>query len=79
MKGKLISSGWGAAFGFPGLILDPFGPTVEVHLFESAELPEHWTRLDEFEGDAYRRVIAAVNTEEGERSAWIYVLAQEHP
>jgi Gamma-glutamyl cyclotransferase, AIG2-like len=42
-------------------------------------LPEHWARLDEFEGSGYRRVVTKVNTEEGERSAWIYVLAEENP
>ncbi|MGA8593398.1 MAG: gamma-glutamylcyclotransferase [Bryobacteraceae bacterium] len=79
VRGKLFSSGWGDALGFPGLILDPLGPAVDVHLFESADLPEHWARLDEFEGSGYQRVVTTVNTEEGERSAWIYVLAQEHP
>jgi len=34
VKGKLMSTGWGAAVGFPGLILDPLGPSVDVHLFE---------------------------------------------
>jgi gamma-glutamylcyclotransferase (GGCT)/AIG2-like uncharacterized protein YtfP len=77
VKGRLFSSGWGAAVGFPGMILDPLGPSVHVDLFESADLPEHWTRLDEFEGSGYRRVVTTVNTEEGERSAWIYVLAEQ--
>jgi gamma-glutamylcyclotransferase (GGCT)/AIG2-like uncharacterized protein YtfP len=77
VKGKLFSSEWGAALGFPGLILDPLGPSVDVDLFESAELPEHWARLDEFEGTGYQRVVTTVRTEEGERSAWIYVLAEE--
>jgi len=79
VKGKLFSSGWGAALGFPGLILDPLGPAVDVDLFESMDLAEHWARLDEFEGSGYRRVVATVNTEEGERNAWIYVLAEEPP
>jgi gamma-glutamylcyclotransferase (GGCT)/AIG2-like uncharacterized protein YtfP len=77
VKGKLFSSGWGAALGFPGLILDPLGPSVDVDLFESADLPEHWARLDEFEGSGYHRVVTTVKTEEGERRAWIYVLAEE--
>jgi gamma-glutamylcyclotransferase (GGCT)/AIG2-like uncharacterized protein YtfP len=77
VKGKLFSSGWGAALGFPGLILDPLGPSVDVDLFESMDLPEHWARLDEFEGSGYRRVVATVNTGEGERNAWIYVLAED--
>jgi gamma-glutamylcyclotransferase (GGCT)/AIG2-like uncharacterized protein YtfP len=49
---------------------------VEVHLFESMDLPEHWARPDEFEGSGYRRVVATVNSEEGDRNAWIYVLAE---
>ena len=79
VRGKLFSSGWGAALGYPGLILDPLGPVVEVALFESQDLPEHWTRLDDFEGEGYRRVVTTVNTPDGERSAWIYVLADEAP
>lgn len=77
VNGKLFSSGWGAALGFPGLILDPQGPSVDVYLFESEDLPKHWARLDEFEGSGYRRVATTVNTENGERSAWIYVLAED--
>jgi gamma-glutamylcyclotransferase (GGCT)/AIG2-like uncharacterized protein YtfP len=77
VKGKRFSSGWGAALGFPGLILDPRGRSVAVDLFESPDLPEHWPRLDEFEGSGYRRVVATVNTKERERTAWIYVLAKE--
>src|SRR5580698_6593519 len=79
VKGRLLSSGWGAAQGFPGLIPDSLGPLVDVDLFESTDLPEHWARLDEFEGIGYRRVVTTVNTEEGDRSAWIYVLAEEQP
>ena len=75
VKGRLFPSGWGSALGFPGLILDPFAKPVDVLLFESVDLPDHWNRLDEFEGSGYRRVVATVNTEEGEQSAWIYVLA----
>jgi gamma-glutamylcyclotransferase (GGCT)/AIG2-like uncharacterized protein YtfP len=79
VKGKLFPSGWGAALGFPGLILDPLGPSVQVDVFESTDLPEHWARLDEFEGSGYRRVVATVNTEEGLRNTWIYVLAETPP
>jgi len=77
VRGKLFASGWRAAVGFPGLILDPLGPLVDVDLFESADLPVHWTRLDEFEGSGYRRVVTTVKTTEGERRAWIYALAEE--
>ena len=77
VRGQLFASGWGAALGSPGLLLDPLGPFVEVDLFESEELPEHWNRLDEFKGSGYLRVVTTVNTKGGERSAWIYVLAEE--
>ena len=70
-----MNSGWGTALGFPGLILDPSGPPVEVYLFESSDLPDHWLRLDEFEGSGYQRVITQVHTPEGDVSAYIYVVS----
>lgn len=75
VRGRLTDVGWGAALGYPGLVLDPSGPVVEVSLFESADLPDHWPRLDAFEGTGYRRFVTRVLTEDGEREAWIYVLA----
>jgi len=75
VRGRLISAGWGAEMGFPGLALDAQGVEIDVHVFESADLGLHWARLDAFEGDGYRRVIARVSTAEGERDAFIYVLA----
>ena len=77
VKGELFASGWGAALGFPGLILNPLGSPVDVDVLESVDLPQHWARLDEFEGDGYRRVVTTVTTDQGERCAWIYVLAHE--
>ena len=74
-RGRLVDAGWGAALGYPGLVLDPLGPVVEVYLFESSELPDHWSRLDEFEGTGYRRVVTQVRTADGELKAWIYVIA----
>ena len=75
VRSRLVEAGWGAALGHPGLVLDPKGAVIEVHVFESAALPEHWDRLDAFEGDGYRRVVAHVTTDEGEVAAWIYALA----
>jgi gamma-glutamylcyclotransferase (GGCT)/AIG2-like uncharacterized protein YtfP len=65
----------GAALGYPGLVLDSLGSAVEVHLFESPELPDHWSRLDAFEGPGYRRVVTQVRTADGALEAWIYVVA----
>lgn len=79
IRGRLVAAGWGAALGFPGLVLDEAGPSIEVHLFESRDLPLHWGRLDAFEGAGYRRVATRVRTEEGELEAFIYALAEETP
>jgi gamma-glutamylcyclotransferase (GGCT)/AIG2-like uncharacterized protein YtfP len=75
VRGRLVKAGWGAALGFPGLILDPSGSVVEVHLFESDDLPHHWARLDAFEGTGYRRTVTQVHTADGGLEAWIYVIA----
>jgi len=77
VRGRLVAAGWGAKLGYPGLVLDPQGDHVEVCLFESSELPDHWRRLDEFEGPGYRRVVTHVQTANGEVDAWIYVVASE--
>jgi hypothetical protein len=40
---------------------------IEVYIFESLDLPDHWSRLDEFEGLGYRRVVVTqVSTADGE-------------
>lgn len=76
VRGRLIQAGWGAAMGFPGLVLDPRGAVIEVHLFESDDLPRHWARLDAFEGAGYRRTVTQVQSAGGEVDAWIYVIAR---
>ena len=79
VKGSLVARGWGAKLGFPALILADDGNQVEVQLFESSDLPNHWQRLDSFEGREYRRVVARVETSEGAVDAWIYVDADPTP
>ena len=76
VRGRLVDAGWGASIGFPGLTLDPNGPLVEVDLYEAADLPKHCPRLDQFEGQGYRRVLTQVSTPDGDFGASIYVLAQ---
>jgi len=75
VRGKLFAVGWGASLGYPGLVLDPQAPPIEVFLFESPDLPDYWPRLDEFEGAGYRRVVTQVRTSDGDVGAYIYVLA----
>jgi gamma-glutamylcyclotransferase (GGCT)/AIG2-like uncharacterized protein YtfP len=74
VNGRLVDAGWGAGLGFPALVLDAEGPAVEVQVFESADLPAHWSRLDEFEGPSYQRVITTVRSPDGDVSASIYVV-----
>lgn len=75
IRGRLIETGWGAALGYPALVLDEAGDRVEVHLFTSPDLPTHWDRLDTFEGGEYRRGEVRVETAEGQVAAWIYLAA----
>ena len=60
VRGYLVEQGWGASLGYPALRLALNGPLVEAQLFISSELPQHWARLDEFEGDEYLRVLTPV-------------------
>ena len=57
VHGDLVDGGWGAVLGYPALRWRADGPAVAVQLFRSAELAAHWKRLDEFEGEEYRRIL----------------------
>ncbi len=65
VHGDLLSTGWGAEHGFPAMAWRPDGPRVPVKLFVSADLDRHWRRLDEFEGDGYRRILVPVDNDSG--------------
>lgn len=73
ITGRLVMKGWGADLGYPALIPDDGGERLDIKLFHSSDLPDHWDRLDEFEGDGYRRAIISVNTDKGPVEAWIYL------
>ena len=60
VHGRLDAAGWGAWLGFPGMVWDPDAPGVEVRVLTSQDLPDHWSRLDDFEGPAYRRILVPV-------------------
>ena len=61
--------------GYRVLTWTPGGPPVPALLFVSAELPEHWARIDDFEGEGYRRVVIPVRLDETEVMANVYVSA----
>ena len=74
VRGHLHPHGWGAALGYPAIELDPAGPEVAVQVLEHASLPEHWMRLDAFEGEGYRREVCKVDLGGEIIAASIYVL-----
>jgi gamma-glutamylcyclotransferase (GGCT)/AIG2-like uncharacterized protein YtfP len=76
VTGKLFHEGWGAALGYPGIVLDELGEDVPGLLFSSESLPEHWARLDAFEGDGYERVLTLARRKDGSTvRAHIYKLS----
>jgi len=75
VKGILHEKGWGAEMGYPGIILDINGIIVKGFLFSSNKISEHWSELDKFEGEAYKRIITKVETNNKTIvKAFIYVL-----
>lgn len=76
VSGRLFRQGWGAAAGYPGLVLDSRGNEVLGFLFNSEALDEHWARLDEFEGPGYERVLAIATRADGTKiEAYTYGLS----
>jgi gamma-glutamylcyclotransferase (GGCT)/AIG2-like uncharacterized protein YtfP len=75
VRGRLVEAGWGASLGYPAMVLDPDGPVIDVQVLESADLPAHWSRLDDFEGPGYERVLTTVRTAVGEVEAYLYVVS----
>ena len=78
VNGTLHPEGWGASYGFPAMRLDNDAGPVDGRLFSSIDLPNHWDRLDEFEGSAYKRVTTQVLLSNGEAcQANVYTLNDE--
>jgi gamma-glutamylcyclotransferase (GGCT)/AIG2-like uncharacterized protein YtfP len=74
--GTLFQEGWGAAVGYPGIVLDAHGDRVDGLLFTSDRLTDHWARLDAFEGDGYARVMTRATLDDGTMvDAHIYALS----
>lgn len=65
VRGTLLPEGWGAAVGYPGIVLDESGEEVQGLVFSSEELAAHWSRLDEFEGEGYERVQTSAQLGDG--------------
>ncbi len=65
VRGRLKRTGWGSGIGYPAISWDPEGDRVRVKMLVSPELPEHWKRLDEFEGAEYARILLPVEDKDG--------------
>lgn len=75
VNGRLRQAGWGAKMGYPGIDLDERGDEIEGFLFNSNKLANHWAALDEFEGEAYERVLTKVTLKDGSKvDAYVYAL-----
>lgn len=59
VRGALHPNGTCSTDGFPGFVVDEGHSWVELFVFHSERLPEHWHELDAFEGAGYRRVLVA--------------------
>ena len=78
IRGRLLEAGWGAAMGYPGLVLDDGGETVPGCVFTSDALATEWQRLDDFEGSEYRRVQADVTLDDRRTvRAFVYVVRDD--
>ncbi len=76
LRGHVHQSGWGGGGGrYPGLRLDPAGGEVAVQVFTSLDLPDHWARLDAFEGADYQRAPVTVLCDGRPLEAQVYVIA----
>lgn len=75
VRGWLHEESWGAAAGYPGIVLADDGETVAGFVFTSPNLSARWAALDEFEGEGYERVPVTAKLEDGSSvEAWIYAL-----
>jgi len=66
--------------GYPGITLNKDGEIVNGFLFISDNLSEHWSELDEFEGEAYKRVLTTITLQDKSTvDSYIYTLKQTTP
>jgi gamma-glutamylcyclotransferase (GGCT)/AIG2-like uncharacterized protein YtfP len=80
VRGRLFPEGWGAALGYPGIVLAEDGEEVAGFVFTSEQLADHWERLDRFEGKGYERARTRATLPDGNGvEAYVYVLRDYPP
>mgnify|MGYP003669923439 CR=1 FL=1 len=77
ITGILFPNGYGATDGYPALMPDKNGQLIQGQVLEANFTEADWQILDDFETEAYQRVIDTVVTEDGKcLSAFVYILNQ---
>jgi len=78
IRGDLIEANEIPGFPYPGLILNDADTIIEGYVFTSENLSDNWSRLDQYEGSSYRRVITEVTLRDGSTTdAYIYELKKD--
>lgn len=78
VRGTLLQEGWGSSVGYPGIIPSEEGDKVEGFLFSSDHLAKHWSMLDNFEGEGYRRVTVTVRVNGTHNvESYVYALSRD--
>ena len=68
IEGELMQTGWGAAMGYAAFRPLPGAGTIAVKLLTAPALDSAWDRLDDFEGEGYRRILVPIfAADDGER------------
>ena len=78
ITGILFPAGYGATDGYPVLVPDENGQLIYGQVLEANFTEADWQVLDDFETEAYERVLNPIVTENGENlSAFVYILNQD--
>jgi len=78
IRGIYFPTGYGATQGYPVLVPDENGQLIHGQVLEANFTQSHWQLLDDFETEAYERVLKTVVTEGGASlSAFVYILNQD--
>ena len=73
VNGKLYNICSGPDYGYPGLKLDPKGFKIYGMIFQSKNLENYIEKIDEFEGNNYKRVISKVFLKNGSKiNSYLY-------
>ena len=62
LTGFHFPSGYGATEGYPVVVPSASGQAIPGLVFEAEFTARQWLMLDDFETDAYQRIVASVTT-----------------